>query len=157
MRRIFRAIRRVADEFPDIKVIYPVHMNPLVGHAAESGLGGHPRIRLIPPLDVAPMHCFLARSYLVLTDSGGIQEDASALGKPVLVLRDTTERPEGIEAGTLRLTGTEEYAVYDDFKLLLNDEPLYAKMSKAKNPYGDGLASKRIADILVNATVTRCT
>ena len=148
MSRIFRAIRRVADEYPDVKVIYPVHMNPLVGETAEKELGGHPRIRLIPPLDVVPMHNFLSRAYLILTDSGGIQEDAPALGKPVLVLRDTTERPEGVEAGTLRLTGTEEQAVYDDFKLLLTDKALFEKMSKSKNPYGEGFASKRIADIL---------
>ena len=151
MHRVFRAIRRVVDEVEDVKVIYPVHMNPLVGQAAKDELGGHPRIRLIPPLDVVPMHCFLAKAHFVLTDSGGIQEDAPALGKPVLVLRDTTERPEGIEAGTLKLTGTEEYAVYEDFMRLLSDQELYDKMSNAKNPYGDGFASKRIADILTQA------
>ena len=148
MRRFFRAIRRVTDEFPDIKVIYPVHMNPVVGQAAESEFSGHPRIRLIPPLDVLAFHNFLARSYLILTDSGGIQEEAPSLGKPVLVLRDTTERPEGVEAGTLKLIGTEESAVYEGFRLLMTDSAVYDKMSKASNPYGDGFASKRIADIL---------
>ena len=148
MRRFFKAIRRVVDEFPDIKVIYPVHLNPIVGHAAKSEFGGHPRIRLIPPLDVLAFHNFLARSYLILTDSGGIQEEAPSLGKPVLVLRDTTERPEGVMAGTLRLVGTDEDAVYNGFKLLLTDKAIYETMSKAANPYGDGFASKRIADVL---------
>jgi len=148
MRRFFRAIRRVVDEFEDLKVIYPVHMNPLVEQAANSEIGSHPRIRLIPPLDVAPFHNFLARSYLILTDSGGIQEEAPSLGKPVLVLRDTTERPEGLVAGTLRLVGTTEEAVYAGFKLLVTDRSVYDEMSKASNPYGDGFASKRIADIL---------
>ncbi|MCL2126336.1 MAG: UDP-N-acetylglucosamine 2-epimerase (non-hydrolyzing), partial [Oscillospiraceae bacterium] len=149
MHRFFRAIRRVVDEFDDVKVIYSVHLNPVVGQAAESELGEHPRIRLIsPPLDVIPFHNFLARAHLILTDSGGIQEEAPSLGKPVLVLRDTTERPEGIEAGTLKLVGTGEESVYDGFKLLLTDVVLYEKMSAASNPYGDGLASKRIADIL---------
>ena len=148
MRGIFRGIRRVVDEFPDVKVISPVHLNPAVGEAAESVFGGHPRIRLMPHLDVIPFHNFLARSFLILTDSGGIQEEAPSLGKPVLVLRDTTERPEGVEAGTLRLTGVEEGAVYEDFKLILTNTELYEKMSKAANPYGDGYASKHIADIL---------
>ena len=148
MLNIFRAIRRVADEFEDIKIIYPVHLNPLVAQAAESGFGGHPRIRLIQPLDVLPFHNFLARSHLILTDSGGIQEEAPSLGKPVLVLRDTTERPEGVAAGTLKLTGTGEDSVYGGFRTLLTDEEAYQSMSKASNPYGDGFASKRIADIL---------
>jgi len=148
MHHFFRAIRRVTDEFSDIKVIYPVHMNPVVSKAAENEFGGHPRIRLIPPLDVLPFHNFLARSYLILTDSGGIQEEAPSLGKPVLVLRDTTERPEGVAAGTLKLVGTDEEAVYKGFKQLVTDKALYEAMSKASNPYGDGLASKRIADIL---------
>jgi len=148
MRGIFRAIRRVVDEFPDVKIIYPVHLNPAVGEVANDEFGGHPRIRLIAPLDVIPFHNFLARSHLILTDSGGIQEEAPSLGKPVLVLRDTTERPEGVAAGTLKLTGVEEKAVYDDFKLLLTDKEVYEKMSKATNPYGDGFASKYIADIL---------
>jgi len=148
MKRFFRAIRRVVDEFPDLKVLYPVHMNPAVVEAAESEIGTHPRIRLIQPLDVLPFHNFLARSYAILTDSGGIQEEAPSLGKPVLVLRDTTERPEGVEAGTLLLTGTEEDAVYTGFKSLITDRKLYDSMSKASNPYGDGFASRRIADIL---------
>jgi len=148
MRHIFRAIRRVVDEFPDIKVIYPVHLNPEVVKTAEDELRDHPRFRLIPPLDVLSFHNFLARSYLILTDSGGIQEEAPSLGKPVLVLRDTTERPEGIEAGTLKLAGTNEDTVYDAFRSLVTDTELYESMSKASNPYGDGFASKRIADIL---------
>jgi UDP-N-acetylglucosamine 2-epimerase (non-hydrolysing) len=148
MRRIFRAIRRVVDEFPDLKVIYPVHLNPAVKSAAEGEIGDHSRIRLIEPLDVLPFHNFLARSYIILTDSGGIQEEAPSLGKPVLVLRDTTERPEGVAAGTLKLVGTREQDVYDGFKQLVTDFEMYEKMSKASNPYGDGFASKRIADIL---------
>jgi len=148
MRRIFRAIRKVVDEFPDLKVIYPVHMNPAVTEAAESEFAGHPRIRLISPLDVLPFHNFLARSFLILTDSGGIQEEAPSLGKPVLVLRDTTERPEGIAAGTLKLVGTDEDSVYEGFRQLVTDNSIYNAMSKASNPYGDGFASKRIADIL---------
>jgi len=150
MRRFFRAIRRVVDETPDLKVIYPVHMNPAVQQAAELEIGGHPRIRLIPPLDVLSFHNFLARSYMILTDSGGIQEEAPSLGKPVLVLRDTTERPEGVEAGTLLLAGTGEESVYGGFKALITDKALYKTMSTASNPYGDGLASRRIADILSN-------
>lgn len=152
MRMTFRAIRRIADEFPDIKIIYPVHMNPRVRRIADSEFGHHPRIRLIQPLDVLAFHNFLARSYLILTDSGGIQEEAPSLGKPVIVLRDTTERPEGIAAGTLMLAGTSERGVYDAFKSLLTDGALYDSMSKASNPYGDGFASKRIADILESAT-----
>ena len=148
MLRIFKAIRRVVDEFEDLKVIYPVHLNPAVSQAADSGFAGHPRIRLIPPLDVLPFHNFLARSYLILTDSGGIQEEAPSLGKPVLVLRDTTERPEGVAAGTLMLAGTKEDAVYEGFKSLVTDGARYDAMSKASNPYGDGFSSKRIADIL---------
>ena len=148
MRRIFSAIRRVVDEFPDIKVIYPVHLNPPVVQAAEEAFGSHPRVRLISPLDVLAFHNFLARSYIILTDSGGIQEEAPSLGKPVLVLRDTTERPEGVDAGTLKLAGTDEDGVYEGFKALVTDTALYDAMSKASNPYGDGFASKRIADIL---------
>jgi len=150
MRRIFRAIRRVVDEFADIKVIYPVHLNPLVVEAAKSEIGDHPRIKLIDPLDVLPFHNFLARSYLILTDSGGIQEEAPSLGKPVLVLRDTTERPEGVAAGTLKLVGTKEADVYEGFKSLMTDDSLYEQMSRASNPYGDGSASKQIADVLEN-------
>lgn len=148
LRNIFTAIRRVVDEFPDVKVIYPVHKNPLVREAANDILSGCDRVRLIEPLDVLLFHNFIARSYMILTDSGGIQEEAPSLGKPVLVLRDTTERPEGIEAGTLRLCGTDEETVYAEFKRLLTDSALYGAMSRASNPYGDGRASVRIADIL---------
>ena len=148
MRRFFRSIRRVVDEIRDLKVIYPVHMNPAVMQAAENEIGDHPRIRLIPPLDVLTFHNFLSRSYMILTDSGGIQEEAPSLGKPVLVLRDTTERPEGVEAGTLLLTGTGEEDVYNGFMSLVSDGALFESMSKASNPYGDGHASKRIVDIL---------
>ncbi len=148
MENMFRAIRRIVDEHPDVKVIYPIHMNPLVREIAGRILGNDDRIRIIEPLEVIDFHNFLARSYLILTDSGGIQEEAPSLGKPVLVMRDTTERPEGIKAGTLKLVGTNEDIIYDSFKLLLEDEKEYNKMSKAANPYGDGTASKRIADIL---------
>lgn len=148
MKNMFRAIKRVVDEHPDIKAIYPIHMNPVVREAANEILGDCDRIRIIDPLDVLDFHNFLSRSYLILTDSGGIQEEAPSLGKPVLVMRDTTERPEGIAAGTLKLVGTEEDTIYNTFKLLLEDKTEYEKMSHASNPYGDGLASKRIADIL---------
>lgn len=149
MRHMFRAIRRIIDDFPDIKAIYPIHMNPIIRKIANEILGDCDRIRIIEPLDVLDFHNFLAKSYLVLTDSGGIQEEAPSLGKPVLVMRDTTERPEGIAAGTLRLVGTEEELIYKTFKLLLEDKEECEKMSKASNPYGDGFASKRIADILI--------
>lgn len=148
MHHMFRAIKRIVDETSDIKVIYPIHMNPLVRAAADEILGGDERIRIIEPLDVLDFHNFLSRSYLILTDSGGIQEEAPSLGKPVLVMRDTTERPEGIAAGTLKLVGTNEKTIYDQFRLLLDNKEEYEKMSKASNPYGDGFASKRIADIL---------
>ena len=148
MHNMFRAIRRVMDENPDVKAIYPIHMNPVVRKAAEEELGGCDRIHIIEPLEILDFHNFLARSYLILTDSGGIQEEAPSLGKPVLVMRDTTERPEGIEAGVLKLVGTEEQVIYDNFKLLLDDKNAYEAMSKASNPYGDGKACKRIADIL---------
>lgn len=148
MRRMFRAIRRVVREYPDIKVIYPIHMNPMVREEANDILGGNERIRIIEPLDVLDFHNFLSRSYLVLTDSGGIQEEAPALGKPVFVMRDTTERPEGITAGTLKLVGTKEETIYQSIQLLLDDKKEYKKMSRASNPYGDGLASIKIADIL---------
>ena len=154
MHQMFRAIRRVMEEHPDVKAIYPIHMNPAVRRAAEEELGGFDRIHIIEPLEVIDFHNFLARSYLILTDSGGIQEEAPSLGKPVLVMRDTTERPEGIEAGTLKLVGTEEAVIYDHFKLLLNDETAYQAMAKASNPYGDGLACRRIADILEVGHVT---
>lgn len=148
MRNMFRAIKRIIDENKDIKAIYPIHMNPVVREAANEILGDCDRIRLIEPLDVIDFHNFLAHSYLIVTDSGGIQEEAPSLGKPVLVMRDTTERPEGIKAGTLRLVGTDEKLIYDTFKLLLEDKEEYDKMSKASNPYGDGKASIRIADVL---------
>ena len=148
MHNMFRAIRRVMDEHSDIKAIYPIHMNPEVRKAANEELGGCDRIRIIEPLDVLDFHNFLAKSYLILTDSGGIQEEAPSLGKPVLVMRDTTERPEGIAANTLKLVGTEEEIIYQNFKTLLENKEEYDKMSKASNPYGDGFASKRIADIL---------
>ena len=148
MKNMFRAIRRVMDEHPDVKAIYPIHMNPLVRQTANEILGGDDRIHIIEPLEVLDFHNFLARSYLILTDSGGIQEEAPSLGKPVLVMRDTTERPEGIAAGTLKLVGTDEEVIYQNFKLLLENECEYAKMSNASNPYGDGFACQRIADIL---------
>lgn len=148
MKHMFRAIRRVMDEHPDVKAIYPIHMNPVVRETANAILGDDDRIHIIEPLDVLDFHNFLSHSYLILTDSGGIQEEAPSLGKPVLVMRDTTERPEGIAAGTLKLVGTDEDTIYNSFTLLLDDEAEYAKMSNASNPYGDGFASKRIADIL---------
>lgn len=148
MKHMFRAIRRVCDEHPDIKAIYPIHMNPVVRETANEILGDDERIRIIEPLDVLDFHNFLSRSYLILTDSGGIQEEAPSLGKPVLVMRDTTERPEGIAAGTLKLVGTDEEVIYENFKLLLENQEAYEAMSTASNPYGDGFASKRIADIL---------
>lgn len=148
MRNMFRAIRRILDEYDDIKAIYPIHMNPIVRNAAKEELGNCPRIHIIPPLDVIDFHNLMARSYLILTDSGGIQEEAPSLGKPVLVMRDTTERPEGIAAGTLKLVGTEENNIYLNFKTLLDDPGVYKLMSQASNPYGDGFACKRIADIL---------
>ena len=153
MTHMFRAIRRVMDEHPDVKAIYPIHMNPVVRQTAEEILGGEDRIRIIEPLEVLDFHNFLARSYLILTDSGGIQEEAPSLGKPVLVMRDTTERPEGITAGTLKLVGTDEEVIYRNFKQLLEDMEEYSKMSNASNPYGDGFACKRIADILCGGAV----
>ena len=148
MRAFFRAVRRIVDEVPDVKVLYPVHMNPTIRALAQENLGGDERIRLIPPMDVVDFHNMLARSDLVMTDSGGIQEEAPSLGKPVLVLRDTTERPEGVAAGTLKLVGTDEEAIYREAKRLLTDEAAYHRMSVASNPYGDGHACRRIADIL---------
>ena len=148
MKNMFRAIKRVMDEHPDVKAIYPIHMNPLVRETADEILGGDSRIRIIEPLDVLDFHNFLSRSFLILTDSGGIQEEAPTLGKPVLVMRDTTERPEGIAAGTLKLVGTEEETIYKEFNKLLDDEEEYTKMSEASNPYGDGFACKRIAEII---------
>ena len=148
MRHMFKAIRRVMDEHPDVKAIYPIHMNPVVREIAQEYLGDDDRIHIIEPLDVLDFHNFLSRSYLILTDSGGIQEEAPSLGKPVLVMRDTTERPEGIAAGTLKLVGTEEETIYKEFSRLLSDKDEYEAMSKASNPYGDGRACERIADIL---------
>ncbi len=146
MKNMFRAIRRVIEEYEDIKVIYPVHKNPKVRQAAQEILSGIDRIRLIEPLDVVDFHNFMAHSYIILTDSGGIQEEAPSLGKPVLVMRDTTERPEGIEAGTLKLVGTTEDVIYREIKKLLVDDKAYEAMSNAVNPYGDGHASERIAE-----------
>lgn len=148
MHRMFRAIRRVMEERPNTKAIYPIHMNPLVRKAAHEELDGFDRLRIINPLEVLDFHNFLAASYLILTDSGGIQEEAPSLGKPVLVMRDTTERPEGVEAGTLKLVGTDEDVIYREFSRLLSDDVEYAAMSRASNPYGDGRASERIANVL---------
>ncbi|MBE6633810.1 MAG: UDP-N-acetylglucosamine 2-epimerase (non-hydrolyzing) [Ruminococcaceae bacterium] len=148
MHNMFRAIRRIMEEHPDVKAIYPIHMNPVVRRAADEELGGCDRVHIIEPLEVLDFHNFLARSYMILTDSGGIQEEAPSLGKPVLVMRDTTERPEGIKAGTLKLVGTNEAVIYESFKQLLEDPDAYNAMAQASNPYGDGLACRRIADIL---------
>lgn len=148
MKHMFRAIRRVMDEHPDVKAIYPIHMNPVVRETAASILGNDERIHIIEPLDVLDFHNFMARCYLILTDSGGIQEEAPSLGKPVLVMRDTTERPEGIKAGTLKLVGTNEETIYEEFKRLLTDKAEYEAMAHASNPYGDGHACERIADAL---------
>ncbi len=148
MHRMFRAIRRIIEEHPDVKAVYPIHMNPVVRRAAEEELSGCDRIHIIEPLDVLDFHNFLARCHMILTDSGGVQEEAPSLGKPVLVMRDTTERPEGIEAGTLKLVGTDEETIYESFKELLENQASYDKMSKASNPYGDGTACRQIADIL---------
>ena len=148
MEHMFRAIRRALDEYQDIKAIYPIHMNPLVRETARKIFGDESRMHIIEPLDVLDFHNFMAHSYLILTDSGGIQEEAPSLGKPVLVMRDTTERPEGVEAHTLKLVGTEEETIYNEFKNLLDNRNEYEKMSNASNPYGDGFASRRIADIL---------
>lgn len=148
MHHMFRAIRRILDEKSDVKALYPIHMNPIVRKIAEEELGTCDKIHMIEPLDVIDFHNFLSRCYLILTDSGGIQEEASSLGKPVLVMRDTTERPEGVSAGTLKLVGTGEENIYSQFKLLLEDTIVYNKMSMASNPYGDGFACKKIADII---------
>ena len=154
MHHMFRAIRRVMEEHPDVKAIYPIHMNPQVRRTADEVFGDQAadgkeeRMHIIEPLDVLDFHNFMKHSYLILTDSGGIQEEAPSLGKPVLVMRDTTERPEGIEAGTLRLVGTDEDTIYEEFSRLLNDRGAYDRMACASNPYGDGHACERIADIL---------
>ncbi|MBE6413516.1 MAG: UDP-N-acetylglucosamine 2-epimerase (non-hydrolyzing) [Verrucomicrobiaceae bacterium] len=152
MRNMFRAIRRVMNEHLDVKAIYPIHMNPMVREIAREELGECDRIKIIEPLDVVDFHNFLAQSYMILTDSGGVQEEAPSLGKPVLVMRDTTERPEGIKAGTLKLVGTNEDCIYKNFKILLEDKQAYDRMSVASNPYGDGYACVRIADILTNSS-----
>ena len=149
MRRIFRAIKRVLDEYNDVKLVYPVHLNPKVRDAANEVFGGNDRVKLIEPLEVFDFHNFQNKSYMILTDSGGIQEEAPSLGKPVLVLRDTTERPEGIEAGTLKLAGTDENSVYGLIKELLDDKKVYDRMTTASNPYGDGHASERIVDAII--------
>ena len=149
MYQMFRAIKRVVDELGDLKVIYPIHMNPLVRQVANDVFGDDDRFHIIEPLDVLHFHNFMARSHLILTDSGGIQEEAPSLGKPVLVMRDTTERPEGVAAGTLKLVGTDEEVIYEEMKRLLTDDAAYQAMSCASNPYGDGFASQRIADILL--------
>ena len=148
MHHMFRAIRRVLDEHPDCKAIYPIHMNPVVRQAADEELGSCDRIHIIEPIEVFDCHNFEARSFLCLTDSGGIQEECPSYGVPVLVMRDTTERPEGVNAGTLKLVGTDEETIYRTFKELLEDKKAYEKMSRACNPYGDGHACERIADIL---------
>ena len=149
MHNMFRAIRRVMEEHPDVKALYPIHMNPVVRKAADEELGDFDRIHIIDPVEVFECHNIMAKSYLILTDSGGIQEEAPSLGKPVLVMRDTTERPEGIDAGTLKLVGTDEEVIYKNFKELLENNETYEKMARANNPYGDGYACKRIADIIV--------
>lgn len=149
MRHIFKAIKRIVDEFDDVKVIYPIHMNPKVREVANEVFDGDDKVKLIEPLEVFDFHNFQNKSYIILTDSGGIQEEAPSLGKPVLVLRDTTERPEGISAGTLKLVGTDEDIIYEETKRLLTDSKDYERMSKASNPYGDGHASERIVDAIV--------
>ena len=150
MRHIFKAIRRIVDEFDDVKVVYPIHLNPKVREVAKEIFKGCDKVKIIEPLEVFDFHNFQNKSYIILSDSGGIQEEAPSLGKPVLVLRDTTERPEGIEAGTLKLVGTQEDIIYNETKTLLTDKKIYNKMSKASNPYGDGHTSERIADIIIN-------
>ena len=148
MRHMFQAIKKIIDEFPDCRAIYPIHLNPKVRKVAKEVFGDDERIRLVEPMEVVDFHNLLARSYLILTDSGGIQEEAPSLGVPVLVMRDTTERPEGIKAGTLRLVGTNEETIYENFKSLLTDKKTYDTMSKAANPYGDGTACQQITQIL---------
>lgn len=150
MENMFRAIYRILEEHPDVQVVYPMHLNPAVRDAARAILGSHERVHLIEPLEVFDFHNFASHSYMILTDSGGIQEEAPSLGKPVLVLRDTTERPEGIEAGTLKLAGVEEETIYDLTKELLTDSALYNQMAQASNPYGDGHASERIVEALIS-------
>ena len=150
MENIFKAVKKIAEEYEDVKVIYPVHKNPKVREIVNRILAGNPRIKLIEPLDVIDFHNLMNKSYLILTDSGGIQEEAPSLGKPVLVLRDTTERPEGVQKGTLKLVGTNEEEIYKQTKLLLDNKEEYNKMAKATNPYGDGFASKKIVDAIID-------
>ena len=149
MRHIFRAVKRIVEEYPNVKVVYPIHLNPKVREVANEVFKGINQVRLIEPLEVIDFHNFQNKSYIILTDSGGIQEEAPSLGKPVLVLRDTTERPEGITAGTLKLVGTDEETIYIETKKLLDDKNEYNKMSHASNPYGDGFASKYIVDAII--------
>ncbi|MCI3921414.1 UDP-N-acetylglucosamine 2-epimerase (non-hydrolyzing) [Paenibacillus sp. TRM 82003] len=149
-RNVFRAVRRIADEFEDVAIVYPVHPNPAVLEPANELLGGHARIRLVEPFNLEQMYNFYPHTHLILTDSGGLQEEAPSFGVPVLVLRDTTERPEGIDAGTLELVGTDEEAIYSRAKTLLTDSALYGKMSRAANPYGDGRASERIVEAILH-------
>ena len=149
MYNIFRAIKRIVEEYDDVKVVYPIHMNPKIREIAKDVIGNNDKIKIIEPLEVIDFHNFQNKSYIILTDSGGIQEEAPSLGKPVLVLRDTTERPEGIDAGTLKLVGTCEDVIYNETKKLLDDISLYNLMSKASNPYGDGTASKQIVDAII--------
>ena len=148
MRQMFKAIKKIIDEYEDVKAIYPIHMNPVVRNVAHEIFGNDSKIKLIEPLDVVEFHNYMKRSYLILTDSGGIQEEAPSLKKPVLVMRETTERPEGVKAGTLKLVGVDEENIYNQIKILLDNEDEYLKMARSKNPYGDGIASERIADIL---------
>ncbi|AUN15513.1 non-hydrolyzing UDP-N-acetylglucosamine 2-epimerase [Paraclostridium sordellii] len=149
MKNMFRAIKRITEEFDDVQVVYPIHLNPLVRQAADEVLGDNSKVHLIEPLEVFDFHNFLNKSYIIMTDSGGIQEEAPSLGKPVLVLRDTTERPEGVAAGTLKLAGTDEEVIYNLTKELLTSKEAYESMSKASNPYGDGHASKYIVDAII--------
>ncbi|MBP3929289.1 MAG: UDP-N-acetylglucosamine 2-epimerase (non-hydrolyzing), partial [Peptostreptococcaceae bacterium] len=150
MKNMFRAIKRITEEFEDVQVIYPIHLNPLVRQAADEVLGDNKKVHLIEPLEVFDFHNFLNKAYIIMTDSGGIQEEAPSLGKPVLVLRDTTERPEGVSAGTLKLAGTDEEEIYNLTKELLTNKEAYESMSKASNPYGDGFASKYIVDAIID-------
>ena len=150
MRHIFRAIKRIVDEYDDVRVVYPIHKNPKVREVAREVFGDMNKIKLIEPLEVIDFHNFQNKSYIILSDSGGIQEEAPSLGKPVLVLRNTTERPEGISAGTLKLVGTDEDTIYNETKKLLDNKFEYEKMSKASNPYGDGRASVRIVDAIID-------
>lgn len=150
MRRVFKVMREIVETHPDIEIVFPVHLNPNVQEAANSILGSHERIHLIAPLDVVDFHNLAAHSYFIMTDSGGVQEEAPSLGKPVLVLRDTTERPEGVRAGTLKLVGTDPNTVKTAMLQLMDDNVEYQRMAMAENPYGDGHASQRIADIILN-------